>query len=121
LGRVSGSDKRGTGVSDPVTHARPIDERMDDIRADMDAAGSDRAALLGYSEGAALALMFAATHPDRVSAVIPFAGFARVIHAPDYPLGLSDEAFQLFFDSIGRAGMTGEFYDVVVPSRRGDD
>jgi pimeloyl-ACP methyl ester carboxylesterase len=60
-------DKRGTGMSDPV----------------MGAAGSDRAALFGYSEGAPLALMFAATYPERVSAVIPYAGFARILRAPD--------------------------------------
>src|SRR5437016_2256429 len=63
-------DKRGTGMSDPMTYAPPIDERMDDIRAVMDAADSERAALLGYSEGASLALVFAASHPDRVTAVI---------------------------------------------------
>jgi pimeloyl-ACP methyl ester carboxylesterase len=114
-------DKRGTGMSDPVTHAPPLDERMDDIRAVMDAAGSDRAALLGYSEGAPLALMFAATQPDRVSAVISYAGFARLLSAPDYAVGLSDEQFQLFFDGIGKVGTTGEFYDVVIPSRHGDE
>lgn len=78
-------DKRGTGMSDPITYAPQIDERMDDIRAVMDAAGSDRAALLGYSEGGALAMLFAASHPDRVSALIAYASFARLLRAPDYP------------------------------------
>jgi pimeloyl-ACP methyl ester carboxylesterase/class 3 adenylate cyclase len=114
-------DKRGTGLSDPVTHVPHIDERMDDIRAVMDAVGSDRAALLGYSEGGALAALFAATHPDRVSALIPYASFAKLMRASDYPYGLAEEALQLFFLGLGEAGTTGEFYDMVVPSRSGDE
>ena len=114
-------DKRGTGMSDPVTHAPPVDERMDDIRAVMEAAGSTRASLLGYSEGGPLALMYAATHPDKISAVIGYGTYARVRHAPDYPQGMSDEEVQAFFDAFGQARATGEFYDVVVPSRHGDE
>jgi len=114
-------DKRGTGMSDPVAHAPPLDERMDDIRVVMDAAGSGRAALLGYSEGAALALAFAAIYPNRVSAVIPYAGYARLLRAPDYPMGTPEHAFERFAEGIAKAGTTGEFYDVVVPSRRGDE
>jgi pimeloyl-ACP methyl ester carboxylesterase/class 3 adenylate cyclase len=114
-------DKRGTGMSDPMTYGPPIDERMDDIRAVMDAAGSERAALLGYSEGAPLALVFAAAHPDRVSAVISYAGFARARRAADYPAGVPDEAVERFIEGVCRAGETGEFYDVVIPSRKGDE
>lgn len=114
-------DKRGTGMSDPMTYAPPIDERMDDIRAVMDAAGSERAALLGYSEGGALALVFAATHPERVSAVIAYASFARLLRGSDYPFGIPDNAVARFLEGAARAGATGELYDVVVPSRRGDE
>src|ERR671922_728887 len=63
-------DKRGTGLSDPVGAAPTFDERMDDIRAVMDAAGSERAALLGFSEGAALSVLFAATCPDRTAGLV---------------------------------------------------
>ncbi|MEA2391304.1 MAG: hypothetical protein QOK31_1413 [Solirubrobacteraceae bacterium] len=69
-------DKRGTGLSDPVGAAPTFEERMDDIRAVMDAAGSERAALLGFSEGAALSALFAATHPDRTTALILYDGVA---------------------------------------------
>jgi pimeloyl-ACP methyl ester carboxylesterase len=69
-------DKRGTGLSDPVGSAPTLEERMDDILAVMDAAGSERAALLGFSEGAALSALFAATHPDRTSALILYDGFS---------------------------------------------
>ncbi len=114
-------DKRGTGMSDPMTYAPPIDERMDDIRAVMDAAGSERAALLGYSEGGALALVFAAAHPNRVSAVIAYASFARLLRGSDYPFGIAEEDIVRFVEGAKRAGATGELYDVVIPSRRGDE
>ena len=74
-------DKRGTGMSDTVSHAPPVDERMDDIGAVTDAAGSGQAALLGYSEGGALALVFAASHPERITEVIAYASFARPARA----------------------------------------
>ena len=63
-------DKRGTGLSDPVGSAPTYEERMDDIRAVMDAVGSERAALLGFSEGAALSALFAASHPERITGLI---------------------------------------------------
>ena len=63
-------DKRGTGVSDRVSGVPDLETRMDDVRAIMDAAGSERAAVLGYSEGGALAALFAATYPERMPAVI---------------------------------------------------
>jgi len=69
-------DKRGTGLSDPVGAAPTFEERMDDIRAVMDAAGSQRAALLGFSQGAALSVLFAATYPDRATALILYDGIA---------------------------------------------
>ena len=63
-------DKRGTGLSDPIPGPEPLEERMDDVRAVMDAAGSERAALVGLSEGSAMAAVFAATHPERTSALV---------------------------------------------------
>ncbi|MDQ3572949.1 MAG: alpha/beta hydrolase, partial [Actinomycetota bacterium] len=69
-------DKRGTGLSDPVAGAPSFDERMDDIRAVMDAVGSKRAALLGFSEGTALSALFAASHPERVAGLILYDGLA---------------------------------------------
>lgn len=85
--RVILFDKRGTGLSD-----RGIDHSMDlyaaDARAVMDAVGSQRAAVLGISEGGATALLFAGTYPERTSALIVYGGFARVAEAHDFPIGL---------------------------------
>ena len=63
-------DKRGQGMSDPVSGAATLETRMDDVRAVMDAVGSERAALLGASEGGPMSILFAATYPERVWALI---------------------------------------------------
>jgi pimeloyl-ACP methyl ester carboxylesterase len=78
-------DKRGTGLSDPVTEAPTLEERIDDVRAVMDAAGSERAALFGISEGGPMGVLFAATHPARVSALVLYGAMGRTTEAPDYP------------------------------------
>jgi pimeloyl-ACP methyl ester carboxylesterase/class 3 adenylate cyclase len=75
--RVVTFDKRGQGLSDRVSDAPSLEQRMDDVRAVMDAAGSHRAALFGYSEGCAMSALFAATYPERVSKLILFGGYAR--------------------------------------------
>ena len=75
--RVMMFDKRGTGLSDRHMGYPTLEERMDDIRAVMDAAGSARAALLGNSEGGNMAALFAATYPDRVTALVLFGVLRR--------------------------------------------
>jgi predicted ATPase/pimeloyl-ACP methyl ester carboxylesterase/DNA-binding CsgD family transcriptional regulator len=80
-------DKRGTGLSDRGVGLPTLEQRMDDVRAVMDAVGSERAALLGVSEGGALCTLFAATHPDRTSALALVGCFPRALWAPDYPWG----------------------------------
>lgn len=85
-------DKRGTGMSDPVAAAPTLEERMDDIRAVMDAAGSQRAVVAGVSEGAPLAILFAATYPERTAGLILLGGMARSTWAPDYPFATPKEA-----------------------------
>lgn len=86
-------DKRGTGMSDrvPPGDLPSFDERIDDIRAVMDAAGSERAAIFAWSEGAALACLFAATYPERVERLILYGGFARNGDADGYDIGRPDE------------------------------
>jgi class 3 adenylate cyclase/alpha-beta hydrolase superfamily lysophospholipase len=75
--RVVTFDKRGQGLSDRISGAPSLEQRMDDVRAIMDAIGSQRAALLGVSEGSPMSALFAATYPERVSHVIFYGGFAR--------------------------------------------
>jgi pimeloyl-ACP methyl ester carboxylesterase len=74
--RVMVFDKRGTGLSDRVAGAPTLEERSDDIRAVMDAAGSQRAALFGASEGVPMSVVFAAAHPERVSALVLYGGMS---------------------------------------------
>jgi class 3 adenylate cyclase len=83
--RVINFDRRGSGLSDPVVAAPTLEERMDDVRAVMDAAGSERAVLLGISEGVPMSILFAATYPERVQALVCYGGMARSTEAEDYP------------------------------------
>jgi class 3 adenylate cyclase len=93
--RVIRFDKRGTGASDRVSGVPSLEERMDDVRAVMDAVGSERAALLGHVDGAALAMLFAATYPERVFALVLFQGKPRFVRAPDFPWAPTREQYEL--------------------------
>jgi pimeloyl-ACP methyl ester carboxylesterase len=86
-------DKRGTGLSDPVGGAPSLETRMDDLRVVMDAAASPRAAVIGTSEGAPMSILFAATYPERVAALVLLASFARMMWASDYPWGFTKEQY----------------------------
>jgi pimeloyl-ACP methyl ester carboxylesterase len=90
--RVISFDKRGSGLSDRVADAPTYEQRIDDVRAVMQAAGSERAALFGISEGGPLSALFAATHPERVRALVAYGTFARLARAPDYPAGFERSA-----------------------------
>jgi len=83
-------DRRGMGMSDR-TGLEMLETRMDDVRAVMDAAGSERAALFGMMDGGALSMLFAATYPERTTALVLFSAWARTMWAADYPLGISEE------------------------------
>jgi pimeloyl-ACP methyl ester carboxylesterase len=78
-------DKRGTGLSDRVAELPTLEQRMDDVRAVMDAVGSARAALFGHSEGACMCMLFAATYPERTVALITYGAFAKRLRSDDYP------------------------------------
>jgi len=92
--RVVMFDKRGNGLSDRVSEIPTLEQRMDDVRAVMDAAGVKQAALFGVSEGGPMALLFAATYPERTTALILCGTFARWAWAPDHPMGMTDEQFE---------------------------
>lgn len=106
-------DKRGTGLSDRLSAIPTLEERMDDVRAVMDSAGSTRAALLGYSEGGPMSIVFAATYPERISALILYASFARHAWGPDNPWGMTDEqlvaALKLREETWGQGSLIDRF------------
>ncbi len=85
--RVITYDKRGTGMSDPVSAAPSLDERMDDVLAVLDATGSQRATVLGISEGGPIGAMFAASHPERTERLIIYGAFVCGMDRPDAPGG----------------------------------
>jgi class 3 adenylate cyclase len=97
--RVITFDKRGTGLSDRTLGFGTAEDRMDDIRAVMDAAGSERAALVGISEGGPLVILFAATYPERVHALVPWGTYARVLVDEDYPIGLVPDIVERLIDA----------------------
>jgi len=106
-------DRRGTGLSDSVAGLPTMEERMDDVRAVMDAAGSDRAALFGISEGGPMCSLFAATYPERTAALVLYGTMARGMKDADYPWGMSDDEAIRFLDRIEREwgkGLTARIF-----------
>jgi pimeloyl-ACP methyl ester carboxylesterase/DNA-binding CsgD family transcriptional regulator len=93
-------DKRGTGLSDRVSELPGIEQRMDDVRAVLDAAGSQKATLMGVSEGGAMCALFAHAYPERTSSLIMSGCFARRSWAPDYPWGTTTEEGESFLKQI---------------------
>ncbi len=121
VGRLILFDKRGTGLSDRAVGAPTLEARMDDVRAVLDAAGSERAVLMGVSEGAPMCLLFAAAHPERTEALVLHGGMARSTEAPDYPWappadGLVESAVELIFPVV----YEGEDVDIWTPSLADD-
>jgi class 3 adenylate cyclase len=98
FGRVIMWDKRGTGLSErlPPDRLPTIEERIDDMRVVMDAAGSERAVMVGVSEGAALSAVFAATHPERAESLVLVGGYARLLRDDDYEWGVLPETTAAF-------------------------
>ena len=98
-------DKRGTGLSDPVTHVPPLDERMDDLHAVMDAVEVDSAALFGVSEGGPMSILFAATYPERVQSLALYGTMARFTpELPYHPWGWTDDQAAPIIEEIESTG-----------------
>ena len=114
-------DKRGTGLSDRLSAIPTLEQRMDDVRAVMDAAGSTRAALLGFSEGGPMSVVFAATYPQRTSALILYGSFARFAWAPDYPWGRTDEQLAASLKWTEENWGQGNLIHRFAPSMSGDE
>ena len=118
LGRLILFDKRDTGLSDGAPGTMSLEERMEDVRAVMQAAGSSRAVLFGYSEGAPMSILFAATYPERVSALILASASARWFPAPGYPCGLgAQEMYDALRDIAANRWGQGETIEWYLPSR----
>ena len=100
-------DKRGTGLSERTLGFGAAEDRMDDIRAVMDAAGSERAALVGISDGGPLAVLFAATYPERTSALVLWATYARGLAGPDYTIGYDERATKELIAGVADSWGTG--------------
>jgi pimeloyl-ACP methyl ester carboxylesterase len=109
--RLIAFDKRGTGLSDRVPDDRlpDLETRMDDVRAVMDAAASQRAFLLGHSEGGLLAALFATTYPARTAGVVFFSSDVRGAWAPDHPWGTTREEFERELEAVERGWGNGAF------------
>jgi pimeloyl-ACP methyl ester carboxylesterase len=120
--RVITFDKRGTGLSDrvPDDQLPSLEVRMDDLRAVMDAVGSQRAALFGYSEGGNMCMLFAATYPERTAALITYSCFAKRIWSPDYPWAPTPEAREKEYEQVEREW--GNLMDLAhyIPSKMHD-
>ena len=119
--RVINFDRRGSGLSDPVPEAPTLEQRMEDVRAVMDAAGSERAALIGISEGASMSILMAATHPERVQALVCCGAMARSTPDDDYPLGTPKEALvEAGAELVAPHWGTGAMIEVAAPSHADD-
>jgi class 3 adenylate cyclase len=111
-------DKGGSGLSDPVplTELPSLEVWIEEVQAVMDAVGSERAALLGDGGGGPMAITFAATHPERVTALVLVNSFARIARCSDYPVGLPMEALQQFPSWLKSSWGTGRTLPVAAPS-----
>jgi pimeloyl-ACP methyl ester carboxylesterase len=114
-------DMRGVGLSDRGSQPPILELQADDVRAVMDAAGSESAAVYGDSRGAAAAMMFAATYPARVRALVLFAPVARTLRAPDWPHGKPEEEQRAFYERFVADMGTGGNLEVEAPSHAHDE
>ena len=110
-------DKRGTGMSDRVHPLPTLQQRMDDVRAVMDAAGSERAALFGISEGGVMCALFAATYPERTAALIINGSYPSRLLRPGYPWGIPADKFEERIGGVRDVWGTGFGMDAYAPSQ----
>jgi pimeloyl-ACP methyl ester carboxylesterase len=113
-------DKRGTGCSASVTRALTLEQRMDDLRAVMDAAGSERAAVCGISEGGPMSLLFAATYPGLATHLVVYGSGPRFRWASDYPCGIDNEAVRSVVERVEQQWGEGAFLSLMAPSHAED-
>jgi pimeloyl-ACP methyl ester carboxylesterase len=120
IGRVIVFDKRGTGLSDRVREVPIHEERMDDLRAVLDASGSKQAVLVGFSEGGALAMLHAASYPERVRGLVLCGAFARMTRTRDFACGYTGEEMERLKGYIRGAWGKGASLRAIAPSQLSD-
>lgn len=113
-------DKRGQGLSDRPGRPPTLEESMDDLRAVVQAAGFERPAILGISEGGPMSTLYAATYPGEISALVLFGTFARMVETEGFPHGISDEQLDRWGSVVRRDWGGAVALDVWAPSRVGD-
>lgn len=118
--RVIAFDRRGSGLSDPIDRPLTLAGQADDLRAVLDAVGSERAVVFGHTVGAPYALMFAASEPERVSHLVLFAGFARMTRADDYPWANTPQQRAAVIDLMLEHWGTGAEVAQMAPSAADD-
>ncbi len=118
--RLISFDRRGAGLSDPITGVPTLEEQIDDVLAVMDAVGSERAAVMGSLEGGPLAMVFAATHPERVTSMVLYTTFARNMWAPDYDWAQTYEERTPRVDALIEQWGNGLMPAATAPSLMGD-
>ena len=118
--RVVMFDKRGTGLSDPVAGPPPLEQRMDDMQAVMDAAGVERAALYGISEGGPASILFAATYPERTSSLVLYGSTPRFRTDDDISWGATDEQIPFLLEEVSSRWGEGALLGAFAPSALGD-
>jgi pimeloyl-ACP methyl ester carboxylesterase len=110
-------DKRGTGLSDrvPIDQLPTLEQRMDDVRAVMDAVASERAALMGVSEGGPMCALFSATYPERTSHLIMYGSYAKRVWDPEYPWAPTPEQRRRWYELLERDWATGGDITTLAP------
>jgi class 3 adenylate cyclase len=109
-------DQRGTGLSDRVGRLPTLEQQMDDVFSVMEAVGSQRAALLGIAQGGPLAILIAAAHPSKVSALLLWASYARLLKDDDFPWGRAETSYRRLMRTLEATWGSGGYLDQLAPS-----
>src|SRR5438270_8750228 len=121
IGRLIMFDKRGTGLSDRAVPLPTLEEQMDDVVAVLDAVGSERAVVMGGGDASMMTTLFAATHPERTSALILSAPRVRITTTDDFPAGIPADLWQEMTNQLSDQWGKGISQFVAAPSSLGDE
>ena len=119
--RLIALDQRGTGLSDRTVRLPTLEQHVDDVLAVMDAVGVERAAILGIAQGGALAALLAATHPQRMSGLVLYAAYARLMQDEDYPWGRDARWYRRLMQETESGWGTGAILERLAPGMAGDE